>query len=367
MTPEEEARLLDSVALMIEAEMSAAFARYRELVLGGMAPRDAVITVMESFKGEFAEQLASAFTAILSTTVGAAAVLEMKIGDVTLSSRLYANASELATIVQGIVDRHVAGFTDARSLALSLYEGYGFRPVEVLTFSRTNTLLPRYLREALLPDLSGDFDTIFARLQVAGLTTPALRAAYTAVLGGIEDLKKGKGQELLDKKLRVAFEEKARYLANRIAQTELHRAYAERQAKELMDDERVRFVQWRLSPYHPRADICDYFAEVDLYGVGAGIYPKEVAPVPVAHPFCGCVLAPRFTVRGKPRYNETAARGYFASKDQREAARIAGSAAKLDAILGGSDPLDVHNAGKPEAYEMKSVAEAAEEYASRLP
>jgi hypothetical protein len=366
MTPEQEATLLEETAEEIERLAAAAFAEYRRLVIGGMAPRDAVAQVMQTFTGEFAGELAAAFTAITGASVGTASVLALTVGTVTLSQRLYADAQELGGIVQGIVNRHAAGFQDARALALTLYEGYGFNPVEVLKFSKANDLIPKYLREALLPDLAGNFETIFARIQVGNMTTPALRAAYAELLAAIEALKDGAGDELLTRKLRVAFEEKARYLANRIAQTELHRAYAERQAAELMADGDVEFVQWRLSASHPREDICDYFAEVDRYGLGPGVYPKAVAPVPLAHPFCRCVLAPRLDLTGeKARERRGADTAYFRSMDPADAARVAGSAAKLDAILSGSAPIDVHNAGRPEQYQVRSVATVADEYSVR--
>jgi hypothetical protein len=286
----------------------------------------------------------------------------MTIGTVTLSQALYVNTEALATTVQGIVQRHVDGFTDARALAFELYEGYGFRPFEVLEFNPQNPLLPKYLREALLPDLASEFEAAFARIQVDNLTTAELKAAYRQVLAAIDAIKDGAGDDLLMRRLRVAFEEKARYLVKRIAQTELHRAFAERQAKELMQDEDVEWVQWRMSATHPREDICDFFAGVDRYGKGKGIYPKAAAPVPTAHPFCRCVLAPRLDLTGSAAAgvaDDGASARYFGGLGEREAARVAGSYAKLQQIIDGADPLEVHNAGIPEAYRVRTVAEVA--------
>ena len=44
--------------------------------------------------------------------------------------------------------------------------------------------------------------------------------------------------------------------------------------------ERIQYVQIRLSSKHPKTDICDYHAKVDLYGLGPGVYPKAEAPKP---------------------------------------------------------------------------------------
>jgi hypothetical protein len=286
----------------------------------------------------------------------------MTIGTVTLSQQLYSNAQQLSTTVQGIVQRHVDGFTDAKTLAFELYKGYGFKPVEVLEFNPQNPLLPKYLREALLPDLAGEFAAAFAKIQVNNLTTAELKAAYKQVLAAIDALQAGAGDELLTRRLRVAFEEKARFLAKRIAQTELHKAFAERQAKELMQDADVEWVQWRMSKTHPREDICDFFAGVDRYGKGKGVYPKATAPVPTAHPFCRCVLAPRLDLTGSPysgEVDENATARFFGALDERDAARVAGSRAKLQQIIDGADPVDVHNAAIPEAYRVRTVAEVA--------
>lgn len=363
MTPEEEAALLDQVGDQIEEMAAQAFAQYQQLVLGGMKPQEAVQQVMSSFNGDLADIMAAAFSQVLVTAVTAESVLAMKVGTVELSQRLYADAQALSATVQGIVQRHADGFQDARSLALQLYEGYDFKPVEVLKFSPTNDRITKYLREALLPELSDDFASVFAKIQVENLTTPALKAAYSELLQAIDALEEGAGKELLTNRLRVAFEEKARYLAKRIAQTELHRAYAERQAKELMDDADVQFVQWRMSQTHPREDICDFFAGVNAYGLGPGVYPKDVAPVPTAHPFCRCILAPRLDLYGKKaKPNGDAALAYFANLDPQEAARIAGSRANLQDILDGADPTAVHNEGIPEPYRVRPVAAVAAEY-----
>lgn len=359
MTPEEAAAIIGVATEQIAAELEAAFAEYRRLVLDGTPPREAVEQVMRTFQGRYAETMAAAFSQILGTSVGAAAVLAMQVGAVTLSARLYADAQELGAIVQGIVQRHSSGLQDARALALELFEGYGFRPVEVLRFAASNDLLPRYLREALLPELAGDLAAAFARLQVADLTTPALRAAYADVLRAIDAIEAGAAADLLDRKLRVAFFEKARFLATRIAQTELHRAFAERQARELMDDADVLWVQWRMSITHPREDICDYFAGVDRWGAGPGVYPKALAPVPTAHPFCRCVLAPRLDIRRKAQNERPGAdQAFFRTREIGEAARIAGSAAKLEQILGGADPIAILNEGVPDAYRIRTVGEA---------
>ena len=50
--------------------------------------------------------------------------------------------------------------------------------------------------------------------------------------------------------------------------------------------------QWRLGSRHPDEDICNMYAGADLYGLGAGIYPKDRVPDCPAHPNCLCHLSP---------------------------------------------------------------------------
>jgi hypothetical protein len=45
----------------------------------------------------------------------------------------------------------------------------------------------------------------------------------------------------------------------------------------------VAGVQFRLSPNHPRVDICDVHASANIYGLGPGVYPPDRSPWP-AHP-----------------------------------------------------------------------------------
>lgn len=50
--------------------------------------------------------------------------------------------------------------------------------------------------------------------------------------------------------------------------------------------------QWKLGSRHPAEDICDMYANADLYGMGKGVFPKDkVVPQP-AHPHCLCHYAP---------------------------------------------------------------------------
>jgi hypothetical protein len=364
VTPEQERALLDAAAAGVDDEVRAAYRELVDLIREGVPPRAAVEQVIESFQGEFAEIMSSALSATMATSIGAAAALEITVGGVSLSRHLYAQASIVSNDVQAIVANHAVGFQDARRLALELFEGYTFRPpdAEPLQFSRNNPALPKYLREALLTDddMAGQMQRLFARIQAGDLSTGALRAAYSELLDALDNLQDDAGRALLEKRMEVAFYERMRYFATRIARTELHRAYMQREALILMDDEAIQYVQVRRAPGGEPC-ICSLFAGRDLYGLGAGVYPKAAAPMPPYHPFCRCVVSPRLDLNGRTaKDRDEAGNAYFLSRlDQSVAARVVGSRAKLEQALAGTSPEAIANGGRDPLYWVRTVGSAA--------
>lgn len=361
MTPAQEAALIAATAAGLDDELRDGFRELLELIAAGVVPRDAVQAVISSFAGSMAETMAVAFSAILEIRMGSESVLGLQVGMVSLSRRLWAEAQNVASDVEGIVDRHSRGLLDARKLALELFEGYGFRDptAEPLRISPRNPALPQYLREALLTDdqVRAVLARAYARLQVDGLSTDALRAAYSGVLDAIDGLAVGQGRELLEKRLEVAFYERMRYFASRIARTELHRAYSDREARLLMADEDLAFIQIRRAPGRGAPCICSIFAGRDLYGLGSGVYPKAQAPRPPFHPFCQCVLAPRLDLTGR-RAGERDAEGdaYFLRRvGETTAGRIMGSAGNADAVRRGVAVEDIVNARRDPMYQVRTV------------
>ena len=124
--------------------------------------------------------------------------------------------------------------------------------------------------------------------QVSKRTTAGLRAGYNEVIKAVES----DNQQKLDKAIEIATEEKTRYNAERIARTETARAYADGQVSRYKDDEDVVAFQWKLGSRHPVFDICDFYANADLYGMGKGVFPKDKVPTLPAHPHCMCRLKP---------------------------------------------------------------------------
>lgn len=122
------------------------------------------------------------------------------------------------------------------------------------------------------------------RLAQNGAPNKALQAAYNELL---EAVQKG-NEKAIEKAVEVAINEKSRYVAERITRTEMARAWADGFIAKMQKDADIVAVKFKLSSRHPVFDICDMYAKADMYGLGAGIYPKDKLPPLPVHPHCLC-------------------------------------------------------------------------------
>ena len=122
------------------------------------------------------------------------------------------------------------------------------------------------------------------RLAKNGAPNKALQAAYNELL---EAVRKG-NEKAIEKAVEVAVNEKSRYVAERITRTEMARAWADGFIAKIKDDADIVAVKFKLSSRHLVFDICDMYAKADMYGLGAGIYPKDKLPPLPVHPHCLC-------------------------------------------------------------------------------
>lgn len=349
------------VSALIEALAGAAFARVWQFLVEhpGASPREAIQAAQVEFGGAFAEALSEAFSDLLQRSVGVAEVLAMPVSGLALSRRLYLHNAETTAQVLGLIREHAQGITQARELARRLYDGYDprdgvRRPLE----GRARGELPAALRALTADPAARESLTalmVRGQRQAERLKSKALRVAY---LEAFDAWAQGKGAEALQRKLRVAQLEKNRFLADRIAQTELHRAHQAKVADELRADELTTVVQVRMSASHPRPDICDLFARANLFGLGPGLYPKSKAPVPPFHPFCRCGLKP------KPSMDAASARpvqmgeaAFLRELGEERAAQVMGSAARAKRVRDGA-PVDLLlDAGRDPMYRMRRIGD----------
>ncbi len=77
------------------------------------------------------------------------------------------------------------------------------------------------------------------------------------------------------------------YDAWRIVRTEMASAAIEGDRVASIRSPVIEGMKWNLSPRHPKPDICDLYAKLDLHGMGPGVFPAELYP-PLAHPHDLC-------------------------------------------------------------------------------
>ena len=346
--------ILTGTALAIRQNARRSYDQMLELLETGISPRDAINQSLRAFEGPYYEDLSKAFSEVLGQEIGTRDVRRWRVVDTTLSDKLYANRRVVEASTMAVLREHVAGVRDLRRTALELYEGYEFRRREVLDIQIP---LPRYIERAV--PVANEAQRVLARYIAADLKTPALKAAYLQALDGIErDVTK----EVRNKLLEIAYYERNRYLANRIAQTEIQRAYADQRAREYLNDDGLTWVEWRLHPSHPKPDICDHHASVDSYGVGPGVFLKHDAPMWPAHPFCKCTVRPRYDIELPPKRKRAKVDlAWLRQQDPNFARQVMGSRDKLQEALQGKPLKDIWNRNVPEGYGFRTLGEATKE------
>lgn len=154
------------------------------------------------------------------------------------------------------------------------------------------------------------------RLAQNGAPTTRLKKAYQSVIKATE-----KGSiKMLDTSMKRSNAAKIRYNSERMARAEIARAYGQGRINRMLDDKDATGYVSLLSSRHPRPDVCDFHAEVDLYGMGAGVYPRHAGPPYPYHPMCSCILRPYYGEKGRKRkLDKKAAQNYIENSGKKSA------------------------------------------------
>lgn len=135
-------------------------------------------------------------------------------------------------------------------------------------------------------------DDVEAR--ISEMSRTGSRTAAERLLSQIKAAVEQGSEALLDKAVKWWTYDRQLYHLNRIVRTEMATAAHRAVIDTSVADPDIIGYQWRLSGSHPAADICDYYASIDM-GLGAGVWTKEAVPRTKAHPHCMCLLIPRVT------------------------------------------------------------------------
>lgn len=215
-----------------------------------------------------------------------------------LSKRLHTASIEMRNRIIDTIREQMSRNSSWVQTARALFDGYNADKVI------NEQALPKYITEVRRAT-RGSVEQLRAarraiynieRLAKNGAPTKSLKTAYknlveAALIGS---------EKQLENACYVAIQEKSRYVADRIARTEQARAYSDGFFRSVADDEDVVAVRWQLGTRHPVFDICDMYMRADLFGLGAGIYPKDKTPPLPAHPFCLCRLSKVYSLDKKP-------------------------------------------------------------------
>ena len=213
----------------------------------------------------------------------------------TLSEKLHGVGVKMRSAIVSTLQEQMRRNKTWTEAARALYDGYGDDGQNVYNGGKdiiSRQDLPKYLQKVRLAtgnDLQALAEQRQAidninRLAKNGAPNKALQAAYNKLL---EAVQKG-NEKAIEKAVEVAVNEKSRYVAERITRTEMARAWADGFVAKMKKDADIVAVKFKLSSRHPVFDICDMYAKADMYGLGAGIYPKDKLPPLPVHPHCLC-------------------------------------------------------------------------------
>lgn len=235
----------------------------------------------------------------------------------TLSEKLHGADKEMRDRIVLTIREQLKLNHHAMTAARELYDGYNSGKAVTRRQS-----IPKYLQKVIdfarRSDLTKEDEAYLLRmvrraqrqvdkLAADGAPNRALKSAYSELLTAVSE----RSEKAMQRAVHTAIEEKSRYIAERIARTEAARAWADGFVERYGHDESVVAYQWKLSSRHPKFDICNLYAEANLWGLGNGIYPKDETPKLPVHPHCLCHLAPVFRseLEGKKAVNQIEAGG----------------------------------------------------------
>lgn len=236
----------------------------------------------------------------------------------TLSEKIHGASNTMLNDVITTVRKQIHLNKTVKDTAQALYDGYKsghvVREQQLPQYLDELTRWTRRSRENLSQEELKDLQRAIRKVKYQADDLVDDRATYNHFRTSLRELmdKMEHGSEkAAQRALQAAIEEKSRYVAERIARTEAARARYDAFIARYGEDDSVAAYRWKLGSRHPAEDICDMYAHADLYGLGAGVFPKDQAPLNPAHPHCLCHYAPVYAseLKGKKRSDNVEGRG----------------------------------------------------------
>lgn len=238
-------------------------------------------------------------------------------GELTLSKKLHNATKTIQGEIKNTVDRQLRMNLATGRIARELYDGYGagrvvqeqnlpeyINRVNALIRSPMNSATPEDYRE-----LQKAIRTLKRNADKLVDDTYSYNHYRTAVAGFVKAVETG-NEKAMDRAIYNAVQEKSRYVAERIARTEMARARYDMFIAQTYNDDTVVAYKWVMSTRHPHTDICDLYAEADLFGLGKGIFLKKYQPAMPAHPHCLCHYSEIYDTEMKKKAKDNVEKGY---------------------------------------------------------
>ena len=217
----------------------------------------------------------------------------------TLSEKIHGASNTMLNDVISTLREQIRRNKTVKDTAQALYDGYKsghvVREQQLPQYLDELTRWTRRSRENLSQEELKDLQRSIRKVRYQADDLVDDRSTYnhfrTSLRELMDKLEHG-SEKAAQRALQNAIQEKSRYVAERIARTEGARARYDAFMAQAGEDEDVVAYKWKLGSRHPAEDICDMYANADLYGLGKGVFPKDkVIPQP-AHPHCLCHYAP---------------------------------------------------------------------------
>jgi hypothetical protein len=308
-------------------------ARIEILMKQGKSPEDAVRQVFREFGVEDWLQVNVAKVIVgtaqdalgkeAASTLSTAAILEALSNPwdgsgLTLSEKIHGASNVMLNDVISTLREQIRRNKTVKDTAQALYDGYKsshvVREQQLPQYLDELTRWTRRSRENLSQEELKDLQRSIRKVRYLADDLVDDRSTYnhfrTSLRELMDKLEHG-SEKAAQRALQNAIQEKSRYVAERIARTEGARARYDAFIAQAGEDEDVVAYKWKLGSRHPAEDICDMYAHADLYGLGAGVFPKDQAPVNPAHPHCLCHYAPVYAseLKSKKRSDNVEGRG----------------------------------------------------------
>lgn len=145
---------------------------------------------------------------------------------------------------------------------------------------------------------------IVATKNIENLSNERLKRAYSNLVSKTTMASK----EVIEKAMERAIKAKAKYVAERLVRTEMASAYNETFLDNMND---AAAYQITLSSGHKVRDICNFHAEADQFGLGAGVVPSNYNSHIPFHPNCMCSMTKIYEIDKKPKFNNKAGKDFL--------------------------------------------------------